>query len=444
MNPVDFRVIRSDSGRRYAYNVNSPAISYISGADSLDDREVEEIINQQSPQAKREYTSPERGWFRPDVVSRLTLVLLNKCNIKCDYCYEEGGTFGMTYSRMSRELAFKSIDEIYANYKSVDFLMFFGGEPLLMARDFPAICDYVIAKCEERGVPSPQFGVITNAVLVNDKIVDIFKKYNITVTVSIDGPADVHDHFRKTKAGTGSHTLSVAGYWKLKNAGINTFIQSTLSEENIGERSVESIVEYFNDELDCSSPHMTAAGIDGDGSVKPNVRDGLRRSAREYIEAVGDGRKPKGFSMVDSMLRGLIDPKESEFTCPAGFEIAVSPDGQLYPCFMFVGKDEFYLGSVQTGIDDEYWTRLEDFMARSDKRTRLGCSTCWARNLCSSCMGNNNNCAGSADLNPAFHCDIIRGCAKEVISALGDLQADEARWKRFTSNLAGNMGAPVC
>jgi uncharacterized protein len=176
---------------------------------------------------------------------------------------------------MSREVSFRSVDVIYENYKSIDFLMFFGGEPLLMAREFAPICDYIVEKCQALQVPAPKFGLITNAILVNERIVGILKKYDVTVTVSIDGPPEVHDHFRKTKSGQGSFSHSVKGYWKLKDAGIQTFIQSSLNDENIGDRPVPSIIKYFDEELDCASPHVTVVGSDRDSGVKPKVRDGL-------------------------------------------------------------------------------------------------------------------------------------------------------------------------
>jgi uncharacterized protein len=79
--------------------------------------------------------------------------------------------------------------------------------------------------------------------------------------------------------------------------------------------------------------------------------------------------------------------------CGAGCEyVAVTPDGDLYPCHQFVGKEEYRMGSV---LDGEFRTDIADTFAGLNIYTREDCQTCWARFYCSGgCSAANLNANG--------------------------------------------------
>ncbi|HWI66436.1 MAG TPA: SPASM domain-containing protein, partial [Symbiobacteriaceae bacterium] len=76
--------------------------------------------------------------------------------------------------------------------------------------------------------------------------------------------------------------------------------------------------------------------------------------------------------------------------CGAGFQyLAVTPEGDLYPCHQFVGREHYLLGTVFGGV-----TRrdLQEKLAGAHIYTKADCPDCWARFYCS------GGCHANADL----------------------------------------------
>ena len=74
--------------------------------------------------------------------------------------------------------------------------------------------------------------------------------------------------------------------------------------------------------------------------------------------------------------------------CGAGFEyVAITPQGDVYPCHQFVGKEEYKLGSI---YDDSYDEELGKKFKMSHIYNKPKCKNCWARFYCSGgCQANN-------------------------------------------------------
>ena len=67
--------------------------------------------------------------------------------------------------------------------------------------------------------------------------------------------------------------------------------------------------------------------------------------------------------------------------CGAGSEfLAITPEGEIYPCHQFVGEKEFLLGTLDTGIEN---TELRDKFKVANVYNKKECNKCWARFYCS-------------------------------------------------------------
>jgi uncharacterized protein len=79
--------------------------------------------------------------------------------------------------------------------------------------------------------------------------------------------------------------------------------------------------------------------------------------------------------------------------CGSGTEyLSVTPTGDLYPCHQFVGKEEFKMGHVDTGV-----TRadIRKNFEGCNVYTKPKCKECWARFYCSGgCVANSFNTHG--------------------------------------------------
>lgn len=141
-------------------------------------------------------------------VDTVLLKVASRCNLDCGYCY----VYHMgddawrdqpklmpqrVVERVASELALQ-----YRRQRQPFSVVLHGGEPLILgAQRLDALCSRLRA-----ALPHPcGLHVQTNGVLLTDAILDVLVAYDVGISVSIDGPADVHDRFRVDHRDRGSY-----------------------------------------------------------------------------------------------------------------------------------------------------------------------------------------------------------------------------------------------
>ena len=101
--------------------------------------------------------------------------------------------------------------------------------------------------------------------------------------------------------------------------------------------------------------------------------------------------------------------------CGAGFEyVAVTPNGDLYPCHQFLEDKEYKLGNVYTGIERKDITKKFKHTTIYSKEE---CKECWARMFCSGgCMANAFHKTGDINGVYDFGCKVFK---KRLECAIG-------------------------
>ena len=91
--------------------------------------------------------------------------------------------------------------------------------------------------------------------------------------------------------------------------------------------------------------------------------------------------------------------------CGAGCEyVAITPDGEIYPCHQFVGNEDYRLGSVWDG---SFNLELARKFAGLNIYTRPVCHDCWARFYCSGgCSASNLLVNGTIEKPNEFGCEM--------------------------------------
>lgn len=160
------------------------------------------------------------------------------CNLKCTYCYEDNSRFsGNSNLSHTRANVPAMLDAIP---KGSNFTIF-GGEPLLAGKE-------VLCKIFEHGLKTVGHNSIqTNGVLIDDAMVVIFKKYNVSVGISIDG----HAHHNNARVvGSPTKTLEAtekteAAIDKLTQARIIPSIIVTLHRINASPKEIDAFIEWL-------------------------------------------------------------------------------------------------------------------------------------------------------------------------------------------------------
>jgi uncharacterized protein len=153
---------------------------------------------------------PEPVGFRDQPISQLLVKVATRCNIDCSYCYwfRDAAVYDKP-KLMSDEVLqrlLQRIEEHVAKHSLVDFpIILHGGEPLLWGTEnFHRIAEACDAISARTGCEIP-IAVTTNGLLIDEEWLNCFEDRNISVAISLDGPAHIHDIHRRTFQDTGTH-----------------------------------------------------------------------------------------------------------------------------------------------------------------------------------------------------------------------------------------------
>ena len=138
-------------------NENAEALKKFSSADAVDSKdaiapELFSYINTMENSA---------GPKKTGTLRRLNLIVAQKCNCRCRYCYAGDGSYGAE-GFMSRETAKKAIDSAFDGFELVQNIQFFGGEPLLAPELIEESIVYAEGSCQFSGCKFGSMGVVLN------------------------------------------------------------------------------------------------------------------------------------------------------------------------------------------------------------------------------------------------------------------------------------------
>ena len=328
---------------------------------------------------------------RPTVVKALCLHIAHDCNLACRYCFAEEGEYHGRRALMSYETGKAALDFLIANSGSrrnleVDF---FGGEPLM---NFEVIKEVVAygRELEKRHGTVFKFTTTTNAVLMNDEIIDFLNREMDNVVISIDGRPEVHDRMRPTPNGKGSYDLIIekAKQFAKRRGQQRYYLRGTFTRYNLD--FAQDVLHLADMGFEQLSIEPVVTDESHDYAIResdlPRVYEEYERLGRKYVEYRKNGRWFNFFHfMVD--LTGGPCLKKRLTGCGAGNEyVAVTADGDIYPCHQFVGREGMRMGSV---LDGSFDTDMQRTFQQNTVLTKEKCSKCWARFYCSGgCQAN--------------------------------------------------------
>ncbi len=144
------------------------------------------------------------------------------CDIKCDYCFylEKRALFGSGEQyRMPDEVLSSYIRQYVESQPTpvVEFV-WHGGEPTLLGVDF--FRRVVELQQPYRAKKEIRNALQTNAMRLDDEWCEFFKANNFFIGVSLDGPQDIHDRYRKDRHGAGTFERVMQGVRLLQKHGV--------------------------------------------------------------------------------------------------------------------------------------------------------------------------------------------------------------------------------
>lgn len=314
-----------------------------------------------------------RGGVR--LLKFLTMCVTGRCNLDCRYCYaaDESAV------DMSFETAKAAIDNLFAEDEGFT-LQITGGEPLLNLPLLRQIADYIAEK-----KLSARLQIQTNATLIDEAALHFIKKYHPAIGISLDGRPSVNE-----RNGRGGKALAFEGAMRLAHSNIGVGLTCVVTNENASELS--GIVEtayYFGNVKKIGFDILRNCGR-GKELLLPSgeaMREGLEKAFKKADELISLTGRKIIFSQV-KQAKALSARETGGFShCHAlnGTGAHLSPDGKIWACPSLYGIDDFFLGDVRSGKDEERQrkiaSRMREYMSFCEEcEDFLSCGgACFAR-----------------------------------------------------------------
>jgi uncharacterized protein len=380
-----------------------------------------------------------------DVLPKLELLVSNTCNLNCVYCYAYGGDYGREASVMEPDIGIIAVDRMLERYKAIESVVFFGGEPLMNLPAIQSVCEHFEKKLRLGEIQKlPAFGVITNGTLITEKAAALISKYNIHVTVSIDGPKELNDQLRPFNNGCGSFDSIKRGVDKLRQHNVSPAYEATYTQYHVNHGYTPiKVLQSLQHDLGFDE----GVGAIGDAEVGDGDPLKLGDTLHEFYEPLlewslqrlVEGQLNSGGDIGITVALQILFKQSRPHICPAGFDsLAIAANGDVFPCHILMDKDEFRMGNVK----DENWFNsasaqtVVNMLRLARKEENPYCSKCWARYICAGCLGNWEADGSQRTFITEANCDLKRSIWDTCITKLIELKDDRNRWERFEHYLA--------
>ncbi len=343
------------------------------------------------------------------IVKALCINIAHDCNLRCQYCFAGQGGYGQWRMLMSFDVARRAVDFLIAHSGPREHceLDFFGGEPLMNWHVVQQTIDYV-HKQEKKHHKKIKMSLTTNGMLLDKEKVKYLTDNHISLILSLDGRKEMHDRMRPGVHGEGTYDeiLKNLQYCVANRKGEEYYVRGTFTRYNM------DFTTDVEDMIDKGFPAVSmepVVGEDGaDYSIKeedlPQVKAEYDRLANLFIKREEEGRPFFFFHFNMDLWKGPCLPKRLR-GCGAGHEyLAVVPNGDIYPCHQFVGREGYVIGNVYEGLKN--MKMMHDFRM-NHVFSKPDCINCWAKFFCSGgCHANNEAYGGN--IHKPFHitCEI--------------------------------------
>ena len=269
----------------------------------------------------------------------LMLLLTDSCNLNCAYCYRGEKS---NFQDMPFEIAEKVL--ILANASTDYFhVQLTGGEPLLC----PELIEKIAKFIYKNNFPAT-IGIQTNGILLDRTVVNLFKKYKIQVSISIDGPPEIQETLR------GEANKVFANLKLLSENEIPFRITSVITNLNLKFLpKLLLLLSIFSNFEGIAWSFIVKKGKSFKNSQLnlPEVEEfkAILKEFLKTLDLINKVRvKPVTFRELE-IFKKRIEKRLKEPFCMAlkKESLTVCPDGRLYPCSQTADDSNFFCGTLE-------------------------------------------------------------------------------------------------
>ncbi len=309
------------------------------------------------------------------------------CNLRCSYCFylEKSALYpGKGPHRMAEEVLERVISSYMSTPQPVYQFGWQGGEPALMGNGFFRRAAALQAGCGPPGSEAAN-GLQTNATLIDDNFAAVLAEYKFLAGVSIDGPPEAHDLFRRDASGRGSHADVLRGIKTLEKHNVEFNSLTLVSSANALRGA--GVYKYLKELGVMHQQYIPCVEFDGRGGLMPYSVRGpewgrfLLEIFEEWLRA--DARKVS-VRLFDSILSILVLNRRT--SCDMGENccqyFVVEYNGDIYPCDFFVEPGRKLGNIMESGWEELLSSPGYLEFGRQKARVHKKCRDCEFINFC--------------------------------------------------------------
>lgn len=315
-------------------------------------------------------------------IERITLHISNDCNLRCKYCYANGGDYNMKREMMSKDTAEKFVDFCCKNFERIGHIVFFGGEPLMNVPIMKFVCEKFVEYKEKGKIKNtPYFGIITNGTIVNDEIISFLKEKISFITVSIDGPKELNDHNRVFANGKGSFNRIKHFIKRVTDeTDITLQYEATYTDFHL-KKGIKNkdLINFFKEEFNIRGTVTDELNISSDVKHKYENQLDLNSFSEDSFANLPDG--------FWGVISAVVNKEPKQMCQIYRKTFAISTKGDIYPCHMNTGESSLELGNIVTNNifnQSENYKNSFPLLFKIQNKEKV-CGNCWAQNICGGC-----------------------------------------------------------
>ncbi len=373
---------------------------------------------------------------------KMMLLVSQSCNLRCVYCYAIDGNFpdeGKLMSLGTAQDAIRFLAKRSGNRTNLTVTLF-GGEPLVNFRIIRELVPWArewVASIGKR----IHFCITTNGTLLTEAAVEFLIRERFSIMLSLDGPEAIQDRFRPTASGRGSFALAAAGIRRLlaRHPGRDGIIvRATMSHQSHDVRQLSEFFEQFGFRRIGLGSTLGFAYGKGPFDLTQQDREEIDDAIESLIdERIADGVRSYTPVPYNPLLRGVLALQREcnrpgprvKMACGVGRnDQGVDVDGRIYPCHRYVGMNEYVLGDIWSGIDDDAARRYYDRLAGVYER----CRRCWATRWCAGACPRYVSAPDGTVMEPdESHCRGVRRSLERTLAWHAQFEEEGLDWDRL-------------
>ena len=342
--------------------------------------------------------------------------VVSRCNLNCSYCYMynlQDRTYRDQPAVMRDDVVAALGQRISAHAarhgRSDVHIILHGGEPLLMGKTrFVHWMDVVRQYLDP--LLRPWFSMQSNGTLVDNEWIDLLAAQRVGIGISVDGPLEWHDRFRRDHHGRGSFADVVAGIRRLQHHPRGSEVFSSVMavvNTDVSPRELFDFWQFLGVQgFDLTLPHANHT------HPPPRGRQGYGDWMIEFFDLWFDANHPdRHVRYFDNMLRMLFGYPLSTDNIggrPVGV-VVVETDGSIEPTDAFKccehGMTKLGLNVLRDDFDALYAVPMVQVLQHSAPRLCATCQACAVREVCGGGYMPHRYRAGAGFDNPSVYCD---------------------------------------